>query len=114
MPKKIPVCAVCGKPVNPSKGSITSDWLGIKGRPRIIVHAYEGLECDRKLPPMHGNGVEVAKVLRKIAAKGLDRIVLFGGVTLEEMLSSAARLDAKERELERVQGDPPAKKRRSP
>ena len=47
MPRKLPLCAGCGKSLA-GRGQIRMSWGGIAGNPEVGWHAYAGAECFKK------------------------------------------------------------------
>ena len=85
------LCAKCGQKTSARKGRVTEQWQGVKGRPCVTVcHDCFMDSCD-----LFRHDGPLAPRLREIHARGPGRVLVFGGVSIEQMLADCERLDAK-------------------
>ena len=92
MSARVPLCAKCGAKPTPKTGRVVEEWRGVKGRPRVATC----WGCHDGVPWTHGGpeSKPLAPVLRQILARGEGRVLIFGGVSVADMLASTEALDA--------------------
>ncbi len=90
MTTRVPFCAKCGKKTSARKGRVTEQWRGVKGRPCVTV-CHDCFMGSCSLIRRHDG--PLAPRLREIHARGHGRVLVFGGVTFEQMIEDCEAMD---------------------